>query len=464
MPSKRSPSHTSAHDTQQDWAAPVAGDPLDATVVLPGSKSLTNRYLVLAALASERSRLRAPLRSRDTVLMADALRSLGVLIDDVTTDGDPDSGTRSDWLITPPAVLRADVDIDCGLAGTVMRFLPAVAALADGPVRIDGDAQARVRPMGPVLDALRALGADIDDGGRGTLPLTVHGGGRMRGGPVTMDSSASSQFVSALLLAGARYDEGVTVRHDGKPVPSEPHILMTIETLRDAGAIVDDSEPNTWRVEPSEINALDVTVEPDLSNAGPFLAAALVAGGRVRVPGWPQHTTQAGDLMREILDMMGGDVRLDRAGLTVIGTGELVGIDIDLHDGAELTPTVAALAALASTPTWIRGVAHIRGHETDRLTALRTELAALGSTVVETEDGLRITPAALHGGRFHTYHDHRLATAGAIIGLRVPGVTVENIGTTGKTMPDFVGLWSAMLRGADDESSTIFDAASVESR
>ena len=229
---------------EPDWAAPVARGPLDATVVLPGSKSLTNRYLVLAALATERSRLRAPLRSRDTLLMADALRSLGVRIDDVAAEGESVAGEVPDWVVTPPETLTGDVSIDCGLAGTVMRFLPAVAALADGPVRLDGDPQARVRPMGPVIDALRVLGADLDDDA-GHLPVTVNGRGRVTGGAVTMDASASSQFISALLLAGARYDEGVTVHHDGKPVPSEPHILMTVETLRDAGAIVDDSEPNT---------------------------------------------------------------------------------------------------------------------------------------------------------------------------------------------------------------------------
>ncbi|GAA2162488.1 3-phosphoshikimate 1-carboxyvinyltransferase [Humibacillus xanthopallidus] len=435
-------------DEPGDWVAPVASGPLDATVALPGSKSLTNRYLVLAALASDRSRLRAPLRSRDTLLMAKALRGLGVRIDDVPPEGEPVPGAVDDWVVTPPEVLGGDTRIDCGLAGTVMRFLPAVAALADGPVVLDGDPQARVRPMGPVIDALRTLGADLDDDGAGHLPVTVRGRGRVRGGSVTMDASASSQFISALLLAGARYDEGVTVHHDGKPVPSEPHILMTVETLRDAGAIVDDSEPNTWRVEPSEINALDVSVEPDLSNAGPFVAAALVAGGTVRVPGWPQHTTQAGDLLREILDSMGADVRLDRTGLTVTGSGELVGIDIDLHDAAELTPTVAALAALASTPSWIRGVAHIRGHETDRLAALTTELSGLGGSVLETEDGLRIRPARLHGGRFRTYHDHRMATAGAVLGLRVPGVVVEDVATTAKTLPDFVGLWQDMLEGS----------------
>lgn len=449
------------HSTATDvplWPAPTPPAPVEATVTLPGSKSLTNRYLVLAALASDRSRLRAPLRSRDTLLMADALRSLGVQIDDVAPEDGPSD--VPDWVVTPPERLAGDVTVDCGLAGTVMRFLPAVAALADGPVRFDGDAGARVRPMGPVVDALRALGADVDDT-EGFLPLTVRGRGAVRGGAVTMDASGSSQFVSALLLAGARYDEGVTVHHDGKPVPSEPHILMTVETLRDAGAVVDDTEPNTWRVEPSEINALDVSVEPDLSNAGPFLAAALVTGGRVHVPGWPQHTTQAGDTMREVLDTMGADVVLDRSGLTVTGTGELVGIDIDLHDAAELTPTVAALAALATTPSWIRNVEHIRFHETDRLAALTAELNGLGADVTESRDSLFIRPARLHGGRFRSYHDHRMATAGAIIGLRVPGVLVEDIGTTSKTLPDFPGLWARMLAGATQPVGDVAAAGSA---
>jgi 3-phosphoshikimate 1-carboxyvinyltransferase len=434
-----------------DWTAPTAREPVEATVALPGSKSLTNRFLVLAALAGDWSRLRQPLRSRDTLLMADGLRALGVEIEDVPADGHHGSGmpvhevsAGADWVVRP-APLRGGARVDVGLAGTVMRFLPPVAALADGRVEFDGDPQARVRPMGPVLDALRALGVSLDDGGRGTLPVVVDGAGSVRGGAVTLDASSSSQFVSALLLAGARYDEGVTVHHDGKPVPSEPHIAMTVETLRDAGVVVDDSEPNTWRIEPSEISPLDVLIEPDLSNAGPFLAAALVSGGRVRVPDWPQHTTQAGDALRDILDAMGADVSLDRSGLTVTGTGEIEGIDVDLHDASELTPVVAALAALAQSPSWIRGVAHIRGHETDRIAALAAELNAMGGSVSETEDGLRIAPKPLRGRRFRSYHDHRMATAGAVLGLRIPGVTVEDIGTTAKTLPDFTGLWTAML-------------------
>jgi 3-phosphoshikimate 1-carboxyvinyltransferase len=268
---------------------------------------------------------------------------------------------------------------------------------------------------------------------------------------VTIDASASSQFVSGLLLAGARFDDGLLVRHEGPPIPSEPHVVMTVEALRDVGVVVDDSGKATWRVHPGPVGALDVQVEPDLSNAAPFLAAAAVTGGRVTVPGWPQHTTQAGDLLRDLLDSMGADVSLDRDGLTVSGTGELYGLDADLHAAGELTPVVAALAALADSPSHLRGVAHLRGHETDRLAALATELGALGCQVTETDDGLIIKPAPMTGGVFRTYDDHRIAHAGALIGLRVPGVEVENVETTAKTLPGFTGLWEAML-GAEAAS------------
>lgn len=427
------------------WAAPTADRPVGATVTLPGSKSLTNRYLVLAALAVEPSRLRAPLRSRDTLLMADALRGLGTRVEDVPVVR-PGGRQDADWLVTPGA-LRGPATVDCGLAGTVMRFLPPVAALADGEIRFDGDGRARERPMAPVLTALRDLGVDVQDGGTGRLPFTVRGTGRVAGGTVQVDASASSQFVSALLLAGARFEEGLTVQHVGAPIPSQPHVSMTVEALRDVGVVVDELGESGWRVEPGPVGGLDVQVEPDLSNAAPFLAAAAVTDGWVRVPGWPQYTTQAGDALRDLLDAMGADVSLDRDGLTVHGTGELHGLDADLHDSSELTPVVAALAALADTPSHIRGVAHIRGHETDRLAALATELNKLGGDVTETEDGLVIRPAALHGGLFATYEDHRLATAGALLGLRVPGVEVENVETTAKTLPGFTDLWAQMLAG-----------------
>ena len=302
--------------------------------------------------------------------------------------------------------------------------------------------------MAPVVTALRDLGVPVDADGDGRLPLTVHGRGAVRGGVLRIDASASSQFVSGLLLAGARFDEGLVVEHVGPPIPSAPHVVMTVEALRDVGVVVDDVDPSTWRVDPGPVGALDVQVEPDLSNAAPFVAAAAVTGGRVRVLGWPQYTTQAGDLLRDLLDQMGAEVTLDRDGLTVEGTGELYGVNADLSDAGELTPVVAALAALADSPSQLRGVAHIRGHETDRLAALSAELTALGGDVSETPDGLVIRPRLLHGGLVHTYGDHRMATTGALLGLRVPGVLVEDVETTAKTLPGFTDLWAAMLAQA----------------
>jgi 3-phosphoshikimate 1-carboxyvinyltransferase len=422
------------NDHADPWPAPRPGSPVHATVRLPGSKSLTNRALVLAALSEGPSVVRQALRSRDTELMATALGTLGVGVD-VTGD---------DWKVTPGR-LRGGGTVDCGLAGTVMRFVPPVAALADGPVLFDGDPHARSRPMHEVLRGLRGLGVSVEDEGRGVLPFTVVGAGRVPGGRVTIDASASSQFISALLLAGARYDEGVDVRHDGKPVPSLPHIDMTVEQLRLHGVEVDDSSPNRWSVAPSDVRAVDVLVEPDLSNAAPFLAAGLVTGGSVTVPDWPRRTTQAGDALREIVTLMGGDAELGEEGLTVRGSGTLRGIDYDLHDVGELTPAVAALCLLADSPSHLRGIAHIRGHETDRLAALAKEFTSLGGQVTETEDGLAIRPAPLKGGTFHTYADHRMAHAGVILGLAVPGVLVENIATTSKTFPDFAGTWSGLF-------------------
>ena len=416
------------------WPAPHPDRPVDAVVRLPGSKSLTNRALVLASLSDGPSVVRHALRSRDTVLMADALTELGAGVD---TTGD-------DWKVSP-GQLRGGATVDCGLAGTVMRFVPPVAALADGPVVFDGDPHARLRPMHEVLQGLRGLGVDVEDEDRGALPFTVLGTGAARGGAVTIDASASSQFISALLLAGARYDEGVDVRHAGKPVPSLPHIDMTVEQLRLHGVAVDDSDANRWRVLPSEIRAVDVPVEPDLSNAAPFVAAALVTGGRVTVPGWPARTTQAGDALREIVTLMGGTAELTDEGLTVTGTGTLHGLDYDLHDVGELTPAVAALCLVAGSPSPLRGVAHIRGHETDRIAALATEFNSMGGHVTETDDGLTIRPSALNGGPFRTYADHRMAHAGVIIGLAVPGVQVEDVATTSKTFPDFAGVWSSLF-------------------
>ena len=414
------------------WPAPHTTAPVHATVPVPGSKSLTNRALVLAALADSPSVLHRPLASRDTALMIAALRGLGAQVSE-----------QDDALRVTPHAFTGPAELDCGLAGTVMRFLPPVATLAAGDIRFDGDPQARKRPMGTVLSALSALGADIDGD---TLPFTVHGRGGLPGGAVTIDASGSSQFVSGLLLSGARFDKGLTVHHDGKPVPSLPHIEMTVSVLRAVGVEVDDDDANTWRVAPGRISGHEWRIEPDLSNATPFLAAAAVTGGTVTVPGWPASTDQAGDEIREILSRMGCTVTLDARGLTVSGGGSLSGVDIDLHDVSELTPTIAALATLAESPSRLRGVAHIRGHETDRLLALETEIRGLGGDAEQTEDGLIIRPRPMHGGTWHAYADHRMATAGAVVGLRVPGVEVDDIGSTSKTLPDFPGMWARMLR------------------
>lgn len=433
-------SQTYSQPAAQSWLAPVAEGPIEATVELPGSKSLNNRELVLSALASEPTLLTGTLESRDSSLMMDALRSLGTQIDQ-NTDGTV--------LITPKPFDRS-ATIDCGLAGTVMRFVPPISVLALGEVKFDGDEGARRRPMHTTIDSLRALGVtvtDAEDGGAiGSLPFTVHGTGRVTGGEVTIDASSSSQFVSGLLLAAARYETGLTLRHEGEHLPSMPHIEMTIDCLAKRGVKVSSPAPAVWRVEPGEISGGTVSIEPDLSNAGPFLAAAMVAGGNVFFKGWPDSTTQVGDEFDGILQKMGATITRENGGLKISGTGKISGIDIDLSIGGELTPVIAALATLADSPTVIRGVAHLRGHETDRLAALVAEINRIGGVARETADGLEIEPSKnLHGAIWRTYEDHRMATAGAIIGLRVPGIEIEDITTTSKTMPNFAKMWQNML-------------------
>ena len=421
------------------WAAPAASAPLAARLTIPGSKSLTNRELVLSALASGPSTLHAPLVARDTELMADALRALGTTIE--TSPGV--------WRITP-GELHGGTELHAGLAGTVMRFIPPVAALADGPVTIDGDEHARKRPMRTTIDALRALGVEVEDDDRGGLPFTIRGMGGVDGGEVTIDASASSQFVSGLLLAAPRFRDGLVLRHAGERLPSLPHIDMTIDTLARRGVAVTSPETATWVVTPGDIEGADRHIEPDLSNAGPFLAAALLAGGRVTIAGWPATTTQVGDLFATLLSQFGATVTRDADGLTVDGgvgwrggrTWE--GVDLDLTEGGELAPTFAALAALATTASRITGIGHLRGHETDRLAALVAEISGLGGRVTELIDGLAFEPAPLHGGFWRAYADHRMATTGALLGLVIPGVVVDDIGTTAKTLPEFPALWEEL--------------------
>jgi len=426
------------------WPAIYRGaTPVDISVVIPGSKSVTNRALILAAQAKTQSVLRRPLVSRDSELMMAGLKALGVRIEEkrVTVNG----LEELQWLVTPEA-LKGGVKIDVGNAGTVMRFLPPLAALARGEVAFDGDPRSYERPLGPVIKALEELGVSVDHENRYSLPLKLHGTGSIPGGDLTIDASASSQFLSALLLVAPSFDKGIVAKHQGGSLPSMPHIEMTVEMLRNFGATVEVNTANqSWSVKPGSLHGKDLVIEPDLSNAAPFLSLAMVCGGSVTIADWPKVTTQPGDQLRSILTSMGATVSMSDAGLTLKGSGTIHGIDIDLHDVGELTPSIAALAALADSPSHLRGIGHLRLHETDRLAALTREINALGGNVVEEETALHITPAPLHAGVFHTYEDHRLATAGAVLGLVVPGIEVENIATTRKTLPDFPGLWSSLL-------------------
>jgi 3-phosphoshikimate 1-carboxyvinyltransferase len=426
------------------WPAIYRGaTPVDISVVIPGSKSVTNRALILAAQAKSQSVMHRPLVSRDSELMVAGLKALGIGIEEKTVS--VNGAEELQWIITP-APMRGGVKVDVGNAGTVMRFLPPLAALATGEVAFDGDPRSYERPLGPVIKALEELGISIEHENRYSLPLKLQGTGTIPGGALTIDASASSQFLSALLLVAPSFTDGIVVHHKGGSLPSMPHIEMTVDMLREFGATVEvNQKENTWTVKAGELHGLDLVIEPDLSNASPFLSIAMVCGGSVAIADWPLRTTQPGDQLRTILADMGAEFSFGDNGLTITGTGVIHGIDVDLHDVGELTPSIAALAALADSPSHLRGIGHLRKHETDRLAALTREINALGGKVVEEETALHITPAPLHGGVFHTYDDHRLATAGAVLGLVVPDIEVENIATTRKTLPDFPGLWSSLL-------------------
>ena len=427
--------------SQDLWSAPYRGkQPVLAKVTIPGSKSVTNRALILSALAKTPSVLHKPLRSRDTELMMQGLRALGVQI----TESVNEHGEES-WQVNPPGQLFGPASIDVGNAGTVMRFLPPLAALAKGLINFDGDPRSYERPLGPVISALEELGVSIDHKNRFALPLTINASGSLRGGTIEINASSSSQFVSALLLVAPAMREGLTVKHVGATLPSQPHIDMTIAMLRQFGAQVDDSTPAQWSVAPGELEGQELVIEPDLSNAAPFMSVAMICGGSVTIKDWPKSTTQPGDQLREIFTRMGAQIDFSNDGLTITGGKQIKGIDIDLHDVGELTPSIAAVAALAEGPSSLRGIGHLRLHETDRLAALSKEINSLGGEVTEEETALHINPKPLHQGVFHTYEDHRLATAGAVIGLVVAGITVENIATTRKTLPDFPGLWASLL-------------------
>lgn len=420
------------------WPAPYRGNQaIDSSITIPGSKSATNRALILAALSDSPSVLHKPLHSRDSALMIAGLKALGI---------DIQEAANGDLTITP-APLFGPAQIDVGNAGTVMRFLPPVAAMAKGLIHFDGDERSHERPLGPVISALESLGVLIEHGSRYSLPMTINANGQLQGGSVEVDATSSSQFISALLLVAPATKEGITVIHTGTSLPSLPHIEMTIQMLREKGVQVDVGQ-NRWSVKPHVMQGMNSTIEPDLSNAAPFMAAAMISSGTLTIKDWPVKTTQPGDQLRDIFTQMGASVSRNGNDLSITGTGQIHGIDIDLHDVGELTPSIAALCALADSPSYLRGIGHLRLHETDRLAALAREINSLGGSVVEEPTALRINPAPLHSGTFHTYEDHRLATAGAIIGLRVKGIEVENIETTKKTLPDFPKAWAQMLSGS----------------
>lgn len=473
-----------------DWPAPLAPASSDtagknALVHIPGSKSLTNRYLLLAALADSPSYLRAPLHSRDSALMIEALRQLGAGIELVPTD----SPFGPDVKVTPLSFVEAHsaqaqsdsaqsrtVSIECGLAGTVMRFVPALAALLPGEFAFDGDPHARQRPMGPVLEGLRQLGVHVDcEQGENALPFVLRSPGLasvegISEAPVVrIDASTSSQFVSALLLMAPRLPQGMVLVHEGSSVPSIPHIQMTVEALRQMGIQVQEHYPNQgneaesgeyrWTVHPGSFPGFEMTIEPDLSNAGPFLAAAVVTGESVTIPHWPAPaadssagTTQVGDMWRELLPALGAQVRYAESRLTVTGPAQLPEGDFsfDLSAGGELAPTMAAACAFVNGRVELTGIAHLRGHETDRLAALAAEINRLGGTAHDTANSLVIEapiPATAETEQVlaRTYDDHRMATFAAIIGLRRGNVVVQNVATVAKTMPEFTSMWEDML-------------------
>ena len=471
-----------------DWPAPLAPASSEAAgknalVHIPGSKSLTNRYLLLAALADSPSYLRAPLHSRDSALMIEALRQLGAGIELVPTD----SPFGPDVKVTPlnfaqPGSAQA-VSIECGLAGTVMRFVPALAALLPGEFAFDGDPHARQRPMGPVLEGLRQLGVQVEcEQGENALPFVLRSPGLASAEGVSeapvvrIDASASSQFVSALLLMAPRLPQGMVLVHEGSSVPSIPHIQMTVEALRQMGIRVQEHYPiqdnkaeggeYRWTVHPGSFPGFEMTIEPDLSNAGPFLAAAVVTGESVTIPHWPAPaadssagTTQVGDMWRELLPALGAQVRYAEGRLTVTGPAQLPEGDFsfDLSAGGELAPTMAAACAFVKGRVELTGIAHLRGHETDRLAALAAEINRLGGSAHDTADSLVIEapiPAEAAQVLARTYDDHRMATFAAIIGLRRPNVVVQNVATVAKTMPEFTAMWEDMLAQWQTGAST----------
>jgi 3-phosphoshikimate 1-carboxyvinyltransferase len=418
-----------------NWHAPTINGAINSTLEIPGSKSATNRAFVLAALGDKNSIITNPLFARDTNLMLEALEKLGCNVVKKSNSVE----------ISPMKKVHSEISIDVGLAGTVMRFVPPLAALSSGTSHFDGDERARNRPMKTLIESLKKLNVKVIDNHQGKLPFSIISDGQITGGEIEIDASESSQFISALMLVGAKFNNGLTIKHVGQNLPSLPHIEMTIEMLKEVGVKTNQINATTWRIDNQTINSKNWVVEPDLSNAGPFLAAAMVTKGEIKINDWPLQTTQAGNSWIEILSLMGANIQLNSKQLILKNDSEIKGINYNLNDVGELTPVLVAISLFANSKSEFTGISHLRGHETDRLAALVENITAIGGDAKETEDGLIINPKQLHGGVWKAFDDHRMATAGAVIGLKVKDIYVDDIATTSKTLPNFEEMWNKMV-------------------
>ena len=418
-----------------NWHAPTINGAINSTLEIPGSKSATNRAFVLAALGNKNSVITNPLFARDTNLMLEALEKLGCNVVKKLNSVE----------ISPMKKDHSEISIDVGLAGTVMRFVPPLAALSSGTSHFDGDERARNRPMKTLIESLKKLNVKVIDNYQGKLPFSINSDGQITGGEIEIDASESSQFISALMLVGAKFKNGLTIKHVGQNLPSLPHIEMTIEMLKEVGVKTNQINATTWRIENQKINSKNWVIEPDLSNAGPFLAAAMVTKGEIKIKDWPLQTTQAGNSWIEILSMMGANIQLNSKQLILKNESDIKGINYNLNDVGELTPVLVAISLFANSKSEFTGISHLRGHETNRLAALVENITAIGGDATETEDGLIINPKQLHGGVWKSFDDHRMATAGAVIGLKVKDIYVDDIATTSKTLPNFEDMWNKMV-------------------
>jgi len=408
--------------------------PPDATVRVPGSKSITNRALLAAAMAEGTSTLTGALVADDTEAMVDAARALGA-----TVDGDDSTLTVTGTAGAPPG---HEASVFARQAGTVARFVPAVAAASGGAARIDGSAQLRSRPMAPLLDALRRLGAVVEEhGAPGHLPVVVKG--PLTGRSTTLPGDASSQFLSGLLLAGPLLSEGLDV-HLTTDLVSRPYAAMTAAVMRAFGATADVGD-RTFRVAGGGYRSAVYAVEPDASAASYFFAAAAITGGRVRVDGLGRASIQGDIAFTDVLARMGASVTvLDDA--TEVKGGELRGVDIDLGQLSDTAPTLAVVAALATSPTRVRGIGFIRTKESDRIGAVVQELRKCGADATEEPDGFVVRPGELHPAVIDPHDDHRLAMAFALLGLRVPGIEIANPECVAKTFPTYFDVLESLRR------------------